>query len=179
MQKTVFITLIVILSGVVAYDHKDELISHSKFILKDPSELVLNANIPETDTIYSFNNSIYGEIFLLSGKEETFGFRHILARHTKRYFINYTDKNNATLFDDEASGKDILLGLEKFYENCIDIPSYSTEAANLVYIGFTEIEDKKIKCLLVIKRENNQIVTFYPFNQEEFDRRRRDNTRYD
>jgi len=179
MQKTVFISIIIFLSGVITYDHKDELISNSKFLFKDPSELVLNANIPSTDTIYSLENGNYGKIILLAGTEETFGFRHILARHTRGYFINFKDKNNATLFDDQATGKDILLGLEDFYKNCIDVPSYSTESSNLVYIGFTEIVNKKIKCLLVIGKENNQIITFYPFSQEELDRRRRNNTRYD
>lgn len=43
------------------------------------------------------------------GTEPGYGYRHILARHTSKYFINYDDKNENTLFEDEVRGEDIIM----------------------------------------------------------------------
>jgi len=105
-------------------------------------------------------------ISLLAGKKESFGFRHILARHTKRYFVDYNDKNNSTLFADDVTGRDIIRGIESFYENCVDVPAYNREPRNnAVYVGYSDINGTNIKCLLIIKTTTHQIVSFYPFKE--------------
>jgi len=175
MKKALSPIFIIVLLGFIGYDHKDDIIDHTKFLINNPAEKVLNANLPQSDTIYDFQSEIYGELYLLAGTEEDFGLRHILARHTKNYFINYKDKNDATQFAENVSGKDILLGIEDFYEHCVDVSDYNSHPdRNIAYVGYADIDGDNIKCLLIVRREENTIVTFYPFVEGEFDRNRRD-----
>jgi hypothetical protein len=174
MQKIISYTLIVLLTSTITYQNKDEIVTQTKFLFSDPAQAVLNANLPEEDTIYRFQSPNYEEIVLTAGTEKDYGFRHILARHTEDYFINFDDKNNATMFDKDVSGKDLVIGIEEFYKHCVEVSEYNTNPnENTSYVGFTEIDDKLVKCLLIIKTTNKQIVTFYPFVEEEINRRKR------
>jgi hypothetical protein len=166
MRKIISPILILLLSGFIVYDNQDYILDNAKFVLKDPAEKILNANVPERDTIETFYTQAYGTIILFAGLEDDYGFRHILARHTDNYFINYDNKNNNTLFPRYVSGKDIILGIKEFYDNCVDVEAYNRRFdKNEVYLGYTTIQDKRIKCLLVVRKENNEIITFYPFKR--------------
>ncbi len=174
MQKIISYTLIIALASTITYQNKDEITTHSKFLFNDPAELVLNANVPQEDTIYRFKSPNYEEIVLTAGTEKGYGFRHILARHTEDYFVNFDNKNNVTLFEKGVKGKDIVLGIDEFYKHCVEVFEYNTNPdENTSYVGFTEIDSKPVKCLLIIKTANKQVVTFYPFVEEEVNRRRR------
>lgn len=174
MKKVISPILIIVLLGFISYDHKDQIIENAKYLLNNPAEEVLNANIPENDTVEVFESSDYGKIALLAGTEEDYGLRHILARHTSNYFVNFKNKNNATQFDDDISGKDILKGIDYFLKHCVDVPAYNRERnRNISFIGFTEIGEQRVKCLLIVRRKDHTIVTFYPFVEEVFNRRRR------
>lgn len=166
MQKTVSTLLIILLGGFITYDHKEYIVDNTKYVLNSPAEFVLNANVPEQDTIETFESDIYGKIYLLAGTEANYGYRHILARHTSEYFVNFDNKNGATLFDDEVGGNDILLGIKSFYNHCVDVEAYNRRTdRNITYVGYTELNKKKIKCLLVVRKKDKGIVTFYPFNE--------------
>jgi len=151
---------------VVGYDHKEYLEDNVKYIINNPADEVLNANIPEEEILCTFKSETYGEIILQAGVEENYGLRHILARHTTNFFINFDDKNNSSMFYDEITGKELLLGLDEFVKHCVDVPKYSNNKSdNLVYIGFTKIGGERIKCLLIVMSDTKSIVTFYPFEE--------------
>jgi len=167
MKKTLPIIVMFVLVGAYpTYVHKDQIAHTFEEVFSDRADVVLNANVPEVEPIETFKNETHGQIQLLSGKEETSGFRHILARHTKKYFVNFTNKNEKTLFADDVSGTDLIYGIKEFYENCVDIGIYNRSAdRNLVFVGFVELNGKNVKCILIVRQENKQIVTFYPFNE--------------
>ncbi|MGB0525887.1 MAG: hypothetical protein ACPGJS_23105 [Flammeovirgaceae bacterium] len=162
-----FILFVVVVGAHPAYVYRDAITHKLEDTFSDRADHVLNANVPETEVIATFKNDNYGEITLLAGNEPKYGFRHILARHTKKYFVNYNDKNEHSLFSDEVSGTDLIYGIKDFYENCVDIDIYNRrEGVNHVFVGFTELDGKRIKCLLAVRQDNMQIVTFYPFNKK-------------
>lgn len=166
MRRLIIPSLIILIVAYFAYTNRDILINNSKFIIHNPAESVLNSNVPERDTISVFQSEIYGKIYLFAGNEAGYGLRHILARHTTKYFINFDNKNKNTLFDDEVSGKDILIGIEEFYKHCVDIGIYNRKAdRNVAFVGFTKLKGKDVKCLLITRKDSNEIITFYPFNE--------------
>lgn len=159
---TVFV-LIVMITAHPAYVHRNNIAHALEDTFSDRADIVLNANVVIDENIETFKNETYGDIQLVAGSEPDFGFRHILARHTKNYFVNFNNKNNNSMFDDEVSGTDLIYGIRDFYEDCVDIESYNRNARrNIAYVGFTEIDGDRLKCLLIVRRENKQIVTFYP-----------------
>ena len=162
-----FLMFMVVAGAHPAYVYKDQITHKIEDTFSDRADHVLNANVTETEVLETFKNKTYGDITLLAGNEPNYGFRHILARHTQKYFVNYDDKNEKSLFGDDVSGTDIIYGIKSFYENCVDIGIYNRrKERNLVYVGFTEIDGERIKCLLVVRKENMQIITFYPFNKK-------------
>ncbi len=60
MKKALSPIFIIVLLGFIGYDHKDDIIDHTKFLINNPAEKVLNANLPQSDTIYDFQSEIYG-----------------------------------------------------------------------------------------------------------------------
>lgn len=165
LTRFIFRLFMIIFIGYGAYFHYEDISVNIKYRLKDPGEKMLSANVSENELIYTFDNEIYGKIYLYAGTETNVGLRHILARHTRNYFTNYEDKNLITLFDDEITGGDIILIIRDFYNHCIDVEIYNRNPEkNTAYVGFAKINDKRIKCLLVVRREDKKIVTFYPFN---------------
>jgi len=179
MSKLVFPILFFILLGNTVYEHKKELLELPKLLEQDPAEYVLNSNIPDDKTLTTFQNDIYGTIELKVGNEATFGFRHILARHTEKYFINYKDKNNATEFPSNVSGRELVKAIDDFYEHCVDAQFYNRNNRwrNLVFVGFTVIDTTKYKCLMVINKEHKTITTFYPIgNKEDVEKSIEENT---
>jgi hypothetical protein len=166
MKKAITPMLIILILGQFGYVHKDYIIDNTKFLIHNPAEDVLNSNVPERDSITSYNNEVYGAIKLFAGTDSLYGLRHILARHTSKYFINFKNKNKETLFADDVTGKDIMLGIDEFYKNCIVIGPYNrSPERNISYVGFTEINNKRLKCLLVVRKLTNEIVTFYSINE--------------
>ncbi len=141
-----------------------------KYIFVDPADMVLNANLPDTTTIAVFESDVYPTIYLKAGRDESWGFRHILARHTTQYFINFDNKNYTTMFDNDVTGSELINAIEDFYKHCVDVnvPDYNRRLGrNNVYLGWTEINDEKVKCLLVVNRDEETITTFYPFIEKE------------
>ena len=169
-KKAVFFLIILFISpfgGFIIYEHSEFLIDNTKFLISDPAKSVLNANFPEQDTVYTFQSEVYGKINLFAGTEEKYGFRHILARHTTQYFINYDDKNENTFFDNEVTGGDIIIGIKEFYKHCVDVEPYNNHIdRNIAYVGYTKINGENVKCLLIVRKENKSIVTFYPFKEK-------------
>ncbi|OQX98669.1 MAG: hypothetical protein B6I20_10820 [Bacteroidetes bacterium 4572_117] len=73
----------------ITYDHKEYIVDNTKYLVHSPSNHVLNANIPELDTIETFESDIFDEIYLLAGKEPDYDLRHILARYSlSSYFLS-------------------------------------------------------------------------------------------
>ncbi|MCF6366631.1 MAG: hypothetical protein L3J35_10565 [Bacteroidales bacterium] len=166
MKKVISPLLIIVLLGFVGYEHYEHVLDYSKLIIQNPAKAVLNANLPKEEDIYTFDNDVYGTIYLDAGTEPTYGLRHILARHTKQFFINYEDKNNSTMFSEDLSGNEIILGIKEFYEHCIDVDAYNRSInRNIAYVGFTVLNNEKVKCLLIVRKNTKQIITFYPFNE--------------
>ncbi len=174
-MKTIKTLVIILLLGFIGYEHSAPIAEQLKIYWKDPAEHVLNANVPADEIVYSFDSKIHGKIYLQAGIEENYGLRHILARHTQNYFINFKNKNNATMFDSNISGRELIYGLEKFYQNCVDVVKYNNKIErNSVYIGYTRFrkDGDYVKCLLVVRTESNEIVTFYPIDEtEEFEQK--------
>ena len=168
MKKAFSILVLFVMVGAhPAYVYKDKITHKIEDTFSDRADHVLNANVLEEESIEVFKNETYGQIQLLAGTEKDFGFRHILARHTKNYFVNYDNKNENSFFDDEVSGTDLIYGIKQFYENCIDVELYNTRShRNIAYLGYTELDGKRIKCLLAVRKETMEIVTFYPFDEE-------------
>jgi hypothetical protein len=166
MKKIISPILIIFLISFIGYEHYNQALDNAKLLVYDPAEKVLNANLPNDEILYSFESNHYDKIYLYAGTEEKYGFRHILARHTENYFINFENKNNATMFDNNITGDDLILGIKDFYNHCVDVPPYNNRPdRNIVYIGFANIKDKDIKCLLVVRAKDNSIVTFYPLTE--------------
>lgn len=170
IKKAILPVFVLLLLAFIVYEHIDEFninkIKHS-FNFEDKAEYVLNANIPNEELIDSFYNETYEPIYLPVGIQEDYGFRHILARHTVNYFVNFANKNKNSLFPDEIKGADLIDGIIEFYEHCVDVPRYNRGVTrNMVYIGFTEIKGERIKCLLIVREANRQIVSFYPFKED-------------
>jgi hypothetical protein len=166
MKKSISILAILGILCYVAYHNKSFLAQKTNFLLHDPSEKVLNANTSEKDTIISFHHAVHGTIHLLVGTEKGYGLRHILARHTNKYFVNFDDKNKNTLFTDDVNGKEVISAMQEFYKHCVDIGIYNRRAdRNIAYVGFVKIKGKDIKCLLIVRKLSKEIVTFYPFNE--------------
>ncbi len=174
-MKVVKTFVIIFLLGFIGYEHSEPVIDQAKIYIDNPADYVLNANVPADEIVYTFDSEIHGKLNLPAGIEEKYGLRHILARHTENYFINFDNKNNATMFDDDISGRELIYGLEKFYENCVDVVKYNNRLErNTVYIGYTKFKETKDfqKCLLVVRTETNEVVTFYPIDEsEEFEQR--------
>ena len=166
MKKVISTILIITLLSFIIYEHYEYVLDYSKLIIKNPTNAVLNANFPKDKDIYTFESDVYGTIHLDAGTEPTYGLRHILARHTKQFFINYEDKNNSTMFSEEVSGNEIILGIKDFYEHCVEVDAYNHRLdKNIAYVGFTTLNNEKVKCLLIVRRNTKQIITFYPFNE--------------
>lgn len=154
---------VILLSIYPIYVNHDTIALHIENTISDRAKRVLNANVSKSDTIEVFDNQTYGKIYLLAGLEKTYGFRHILARHTEQYFINYDNKNTNTLFENTVTGTDLIYGLKDFYEHCIDIEVYNLNPNEReTYIGYAKIKNKPVKCFLVVQKENREIITFYP-----------------
>lgn len=166
MKKIILPFLLVLTFGFIGYEHYDEVLIFTKDIVKNPENRILNANTDEDEIIEKFYNDIYGELVLTAGKETEMGFRHILARHTTEYFINFDDKKISNSFPNEATPRDIIKAIRIFYNNCVDVPKYLNSTANnkTAYIGLTTINGEKIKCLLIVG-DNGKIITFYPYNE--------------
>ncbi len=161
-----FFLIIISLSGFIIYDKSEFLVDNSKALIYDEAQSVLNANIPALEDITFFENDIYGTIYLSAGTEPTYGFRHILARHTSEYFINYEDKNTATYFDSEVTGTDLIHGIKEFYKHCVEVEAYNRKPErNITFVGYTTLNKEKVKCLLIIRKQTKQIITFYPFKK--------------
>ena len=172
MKKVVVVLFIVGLLGAYpAYVHKDFLLNRFENVVSDRADEVLDANTPDDKIIEVFENETHGKITLVAGTEEFHGFRHILARHTKKYFINFERKNNTSHFDEsiEVTGTDIIYALEHFYANCVDVKKYSNKNGNLSYLGFVNIKGERVKCMLIVKERTNEITTFYPYNERKPD----------
>ncbi len=166
MRNAVSILSLALLVGYVGYDNRQMLADEAKFLFSNPAEKVLNANLEEKTTIFIYEHEVFGRAILYAGTEPEYGLRYILARHSNKYFVNYKDKNKNTLFPDEFTAKDIVLGLKDFYDNCVDIGLYNRRnERNMVFIGFMKMKKKRVKSLLVVRRETREIVTFYPFNE--------------
>ncbi len=166
MKKIISTLLIITLLGFLGYEHREIVIDHTMLIIDNPTTAVLNANLHRDEDVYTFDSDIYGQIQLDAGTEPTYGFRHILARHTSKYFINFEDKNSATLFEDDVTGNDLILGMKEFYKHCVAVEAYNRRSdRNTAYVGFTTLNGNWEKCLLIVRKENNQIVTFYPFRE--------------
>ena len=181
--KSFLIILLLITAGSVSAYYVSDRVQISvdekkpKYIFVDPADVVLNANIPDSSTIAVFRSDVYPTISLKAGKEENYGFRHILARHTDSYFINFDNKNNATKFDNEVTGADLINAIAEFYQHCVDVnvSFYNRKLTkNIVYLGWTEINGEKLKCLLVVNKAEETITTFYPFVEKEEDTEQND-----
>lgn len=166
MKKVLFPLLFIATIAYLGYEHYDEMKLNLKLI-RDPADIVLNSNYPKDNVLFTFDNETYGKVTLYAGYQPDFGFRHILARHTEQYFINFDDKNNTTMFPDDATGRDIIRAMNKFYKNCVEIGEYNTHPdRNIAYVGFTEINDERTLCLLIVRKADNSIVTFYPLTEK-------------
>jgi hypothetical protein len=109
------------------------------------------------DTVATFCNPIYGKIILTAGDPYSFGLRHILDRHTARY---YTDDTKASEFPEDVTADDIVSMIKKFYPSAVLTMSRNTD--NIVYVGIISYEHKPLRCLLVVNRYTDYVVTFYP-----------------
>ncbi len=162
-----FLFFVIILGAHPAYVYQDEIKCFAENIFKEQAKRVLNANIPDKEVIKTFENDAHGKAVLVVGNEDKYGLRHILAKHTKKYFVNFEDKKEVTLFDDDVTGTDIIYGIKDFYKNCIDVDKYNENPdENIVYVGLAKIKGTQVKCLLVVNKDNKQIVNFYPFNKK-------------
>jgi len=165
-MKAVYLTTTLLLIAFLGYEHHEKVVDQAKMLVHNPAELVLNANLPAEEEMYSFDSEVYGEMYLYAGTEPKYGLRHILARHTSKYFVNYDDKNGATLFEDEVSGGDLILGIKDFYKHCVDVDAYNRKIGSYkAYVGYATLANKKVKCLLIVKESNKSIITFYPFKK--------------
>lgn len=166
-MKKIFISLLFIGLVGTGFVYKDTIIDKTEYLITDPAEIALHANTSQSDTVEKFESEIYGKIHLLVGKEETFGFRHILARHTTQYFVDFENKNGASMFDSDLEAEDILIGIKHFLEHCVEVQAYnSSNERNIAYVGFAKFNDEYVKCLLIVREEDKGIVTFYPFTRE-------------
>ena len=128
-------------------------------------EYVLYANTPDSVLLHTFEHPVYGKATLHVGNEADTGLRHILARHTTGYFINYNRKNPKTLFDDQLYGLDILKGLEDFFKHSIKVDVYNRKRReNTTYIGFADMKGVATRCLMAVETQTGKIITFYPLN---------------
>ena len=158
--------MIMFLGAYPSYLHQDLLVHKAKSIISDQAEHVLNANVSESDTIRTFMSETFGKLTLLTGTEDDYGFRHILARHTNKYFTNYDNKNDKSLFSDDLDGNDLLFAMEQFYKHSVDIGIYNRRSErNLVFVGFVELKGVRTKCLMAVRKSDMNIITFYPFNK--------------
>lgn len=142
-----------------------DLLLRNRSLSDSTIEYVMYANNPDTVLLHTFKHPVYGNAKLYAGTEDNTGLRHILAVHTEKYFINYSAKNEQTLFADDVEGVDILKGLENFFKHCIKVDVYNRKRnENTTYIGFAEIRGVPTRCLLAVETRTGKILTFYPLN---------------
>lgn len=113
MKGTVSVLSLLLLVGYVGYDNRQVVSDEVKFLFNNKAEKVLNANLAEKTEILIYENETFGKAILYAGTEPEYGLRHILARHTKNYFVNYQNKNQNTLFDEKMTAKDYRVRLKK------------------------------------------------------------------
>ena len=165
MKKVLLMT--VLIGAHPIYVYQDEILHKVQDAFYDYGEYVLNANVSANETMQTFKNETYGQVTLSVGTAEGYGFRHILARHTENYFVNFDEKSNVTLFDDEVSGTDLIYGMKEFYQNCLDIQIYNKHPdQNMTYVGFINLGSGRIKCIMAIRKNDKQILTFYPLKKK-------------
>ncbi len=131
---------------------------------QDLGTYVENKSVPEDELLDSIYNPKYGWVKLYVGNNY-YGFRHILKRHTLNYFSDYYNKNNATLFNKYVSGTEIWKAIREVYQNAALVELYNSAFnRNEVYIGIAQIGGKYERCLLVVRKTDKHIITFYPLS---------------
>ena len=151
---------------------QDNLSSVEHFVntkIFDPGKYVLNENVPNDELIEKFHSDLLDEDFYLyAGSEEKYGLRHILARHTNNYFINFENKDYNDLFPPKTNGFDIIYGIKSFLNNCIEDKEEEFilhNKKNRVFLGIAPMDEKEILSVLVVREYDNSIITFYPLNK--------------
>ncbi len=130
----------------------------------DLGDYVEKKSVDDDELLDSMYNPKYGWIKLYVGNSR-YGFRHILMRHTTRYFRDYPEKNNATMFNQFADGTDIWRGMRQMYEHAALVELYNSAFdRNEVYVGVAQIGGDPERCLLVVRKYDKKIVTFYPLS---------------
>nr|MCU0447939.1 hypothetical protein [Microscillaceae bacterium] len=115
MKNATSLLLASLLVGYIGYNDREYFADSARYLIHNPAEYVLNSNVSEKEQVYVLENEALGKVTLSAGTEADYGLRHILARHTNKYFVNYKDKNKNTLFEDDITGKEIVIGLKEFY----------------------------------------------------------------
>ncbi len=131
--------------------------------------LLLKANSKKFDTVAGFIiESEPPDYFVLkAGNKEHYGLRHILARHTRKYFPDYYKAR--TLFDDDLTANDIVEKLDYFFDHCVKVYLQKKDPYNDsrgVCLGYIKHNGRLIRCLLVYRTSDNSIITFYPLTKQ-------------
>ncbi len=133
---------------------------------KDIYEQLQDANTPESEEIESYN-SILGVFTLKAGNKQHYGLRHILARHTTNYFPSYYKARS--LFDDDITANELVNSLDYFFDHCVEVylqKKDPNDDSRGVCLGYIKHNGHLIRCLLVYRKSDNSIITFYPLTKQ-------------
>jgi hypothetical protein len=126
------------------------------FKKQDPAKYVEENNVSETELIKEFTSDEYGNIYLYVGNEIG-GFKHLLMRHSGVYFKDYSPKG--ALFPKNSTGKQIIEGIEEVIDEGHKVES--NKDRNYVIEDEIKLNGEEADYRLVIKVENNSVVTFF------------------
>ncbi len=123
-------------------------------------------NTPEFEVIDTYYSDL-GKFILKAGNKKNYGLRHILARHTRRYYPDY--RKAISLFDDDITANDIVEKLDYFFDHCVKVYLQKKAPYNDsrgVCLGYIKHNGRLIRCLLVYRTSDNSIITFYPLTKQ-------------
>ncbi len=132
----------------------------------DLYERLKDANTSEHEIIKTYNSPL-GKFRLKAGNKEHYGLRHILARHTRNYFPDYNKAQ--TLFDDHITPDLIVGSLDYFVNYCVEVYLQKKDPydeSRGVCLGYIIHKGHLIRCLLVYRKSDKSIITFYPLTKE-------------
>jgi len=151
MNKKKFIAIIFVLIIVIV-------LFVTVFKKQDPAKYVEENNVSETELIKEFTSEEYGNIYLYAGNEYG-GFIHLLIRHSGDYFLGHEKKQIESQFPEKTTGKQIIDGIEEVIDEGHKVESNKDK--NYVLEDEIKLNGEEADYRLVIKVENNSVVTFF------------------
>ncbi len=133
---------------------------------KDIYKELQSPSTSEYEEIRTYNSEL-GYFVLKAGNKKHYGLRHILARHTRDYYPGY--RKAISLFDDDITANELVKSLDYFFDHCVEVYLQKKDPYDDslgVCLGYIKHNGRLIRCLLVYRKSDNSIITFYPLTKQ-------------